>query len=72
MTHDARTVLPIPDRPAPGPAMYEATHEGASYEPLRQLRPPVDWVDLAVIDDDREADGLITAEDRMRVAPTVQ
>ncbi|WP_454855129.1 arylsulfatase [Promicromonospora soli] len=36
----ARTMLPIPDRPASGPTLYDAKDPDVSYPPIEPLRPP--------------------------------
>ncbi|HUV17968.1 MAG TPA: sulfatase-like hydrolase/transferase, partial [Ilumatobacteraceae bacterium] len=38
--HHARTMLPIPDRPAPGLTTYDAKDPDTSYPPIEPLLPP--------------------------------
>lgn len=71
-----REALPIPNRPTPGPVTYDAKDPGAAFPPIEQLRPPEGAPNVRVRidlgDDAGEADHLITAEDRMRIATTRQ
>jgi arylsulfatase len=39
-TDRPREVLPIPDRPTPGPSAYTASDPGAVHPPIERLRPP--------------------------------
>lgn len=50
-THDrhARTILPIPDRPAPGLTTYDAKDPATSYPPIEPLLPPAGSPNVLVI-----------------------
>ncbi len=51
MTPDrhARTMLPIPDRPAPGLTTYDAKDPDTAYPPIQPLLPPEDAPNVVVI-----------------------
>jgi hypothetical protein len=45
----ARTMLPIPDRPAPGLTTYDAKDPDTSFPPIEPLRPPEGAPNVLVI-----------------------
>ncbi|WP_104165425.1 arylsulfatase [Cryobacterium sp. N22] len=45
----ARSMLPIPDRPAPGLTTYDAKDPDTHYPPIEQLRPPAGAPNVLVI-----------------------
>ena len=45
----ARTMLPIPDRPAPGLTTYDAKHPDAAFPPIEPLLPPEGAPNVLVI-----------------------
>ena len=45
----ARTMLPIPDRPAPGLTTYDAKDPATAYPPIEPLRPPEGAPNVLVI-----------------------
>jgi arylsulfatase A-like enzyme len=44
-----RDILPIPDRPAPGPVAYDAKDPAAVFPPIRPLRPPAGAPNVLVV-----------------------
>jgi arylsulfatase A-like enzyme len=45
----ARTMLPIPDRPASGPTLYDAKDPDVSYPPIEPLLPPAGAPNVLVV-----------------------
>ncbi|WP_328473906.1 sulfatase-like hydrolase/transferase [Actinoplanes sp. NBC_00393] len=46
---DARTALPIPDRPAPGLTTYDAKDPDTAYPPIEPLRPPAGAPNVLIV-----------------------
>jgi arylsulfatase A-like enzyme len=44
-----RTVLPVPDECVAGPVAYDAKQEGATFRPIRQLRPPAGAPNVLIV-----------------------
>jgi arylsulfatase len=44
-----RSMLPIPDRPAPGLTTYDAKDPATSYPPIEPLRPPAGSPNVLVV-----------------------
>lgn len=47
--HHARTMLPIPDRPAPGLTTYDAKDPDSSFPPIEPLRPPAGAPNVLIV-----------------------
>ena len=45
----ARTMLPIPDRPAPGLTTYDAKDPDTSYPPIEPLLPPAGAPNVLIV-----------------------